>query len=81
MDRDGFARQGVMTDVSDDVLLTATDPEAFGAFCGRHAGAVEAYFRRRVADKETACVGDISASRLDGACRDATPVRRLAHQR
>lgn len=36
---------------SDDDLLLAPDPDAFGAFYARHAGAVESFFARRTGDR------------------------------
>jgi RNA polymerase sigma-70 factor (ECF subfamily) len=45
-----------MDDRDDDDLLgeTATEPQAFGTFYGRHATAVLGYLRRRTGDVETA---------------------------
>ena len=43
-----------MRSASDDELLVSTDPEAFGAFYGRHAGNVQRYFAWRTGDRELA---------------------------
>jgi RNA polymerase sigma-70 factor (ECF subfamily) len=40
---------------SDDDLLRAPDPDAFGAFYARHARAVESFFARRTGDRALAC--------------------------
>lgn len=50
---------------SDEELLTSADPEAFGAFYARHLAGVEAYFARRVGDRETAA--DLAAETFASA--------------
>jgi RNA polymerase sigma factor (sigma-70 family) len=50
---------------SDEELLTSADPEAFGAFYARHLPGVEAYFARRIRDRETAA--DLAAETFASA--------------
>jgi RNA polymerase sigma factor (sigma-70 family) len=53
------------THPTDEVLLTARDPQAFGAFYARHHDGVERYFIRRVGDRETAA--DLAAETFAAA--------------
>lgn len=55
--------------LSDDELLVLArdEPQAFGAFYGRHVHAVQDYFRRRVFDVEAAF--DLTAETFAGALR------------
>jgi RNA polymerase sigma-70 factor (ECF subfamily) len=50
---------------SDEALLTSDDPEAFGVFYARHLPPVQAYFARRVGDRETAA--DLAAETFASA--------------
>jgi RNA polymerase sigma factor (sigma-70 family) len=55
----------VRTQTPDDALLASTDPEAFGVFYARHLAGVEAYFARRVNDRDTAA--DLAAETFASA--------------
>jgi RNA polymerase sigma factor (sigma-70 family) len=65
-------------DIDDDALLVAAvdDPEAFAQFYRHHVRGVLAYFRRRVADAETAAdlTAETFAAALEGR-RRYTPER------
>jgi RNA polymerase sigma-70 factor (ECF subfamily) len=51
--------------VPDEELLGSADPQAFGVFYARHLAGVEAYFARRVEDRETAA--DLAAETFASA--------------
>lgn len=53
------------TQASDEELLTSADPEAFGVFYARHLAGVQAYFARRVGDRDTAA--DLAAETFASA--------------
>ena len=50
---------------TDEALLTAVDPQAFGVFYARHLDGVERYFARRVANRELAA--DLAAETFAAA--------------
>jgi len=60
-----IARHHMRTQASDEALLTSTDPEAFGVFYARHLPGVQAYFARRVQDRDTAA--DLAAETFASA--------------
>jgi RNA polymerase sigma-70 factor (ECF subfamily) len=60
-----FEFQAVTTHPTDEALLTARDPHAFGAFYARHHAGIERYFVRRVGDRETAA--DLAAETFAAA--------------
>ena len=53
------------THPTDEALLTAVDPQAFGLFYARHLDGVERYFARRVANREIAA--DLAAETFAAA--------------
>jgi RNA polymerase sigma factor (sigma-70 family) len=60
-----FEFQAMTIQPTDEELLTAVDPQAFGVFYARHLQGVERYFARRVANRDAAA--DLAAETFAAA--------------